>query len=163
MITQQQLLDFFIPKLNQSFSRYQKKSLIRARKASVGQEVITFSSDGIETKNTASEGDWLVENQTSIKERYLVKAETFEKKYRLKDSLGDGWGCYQPKGFVFAIEASEELLKNLGAQSQLEFEAPWKESMIVKIGDFLVIPEALHEIYRIAKKEFGETYQEVKG
>lgn len=162
MKTQQELLDFFIPKLDKSFAKYRKKSLVKARQAQVGQEVITHTSDGIETKNTASEGDWLIENQTSVKEQYLIKSETFQKKYTLRNSMGDGWGCYQPKGNVLGIEVDDKLLLSLGAQNQLEFEAPWKESMVVKSGDFLIIPEDLNEIYRIAKKEFGETYELVK-
>ncbi len=162
MMTQRELLDFFSPRIEKDFTRFKKKSLIKARKAQDGQEIVTYTSDGIETKNTAAQGDWLVENQTSVKERYLVKSETFEKKYTLKNSLGDGWGCYQPQGFVYGIEVSEDLLRQLGAQSQLEFKAPWKESMIVKVGDFLIIPEDLNEIYRIARKEFAETYQQVK-
>ena len=162
MKTQQEMLDFFLPGMKGSFKSYKKKTLVRARRAQEGQEIITFTSDGEETKNMASAGDWLVENQTSVKERYLVKSETFQKKYTLKDSLGDGWGCYQPKGVVLAIEVSESILEKLGAKNELRFQAPWKESMIVKEGDFLIIPEEQHEIYRIAKKEFGETYEPIK-
>ncbi|WP_332913400.1 hypothetical protein [Algoriphagus boritolerans] len=63
--------------------RYKKKSLVRAKKAEPGLVVVTRTSDGIETKNTAEKGDWFVENQTSAKESYLIKAETFEKKIQL--------------------------------------------------------------------------------
>ena len=44
----------------------------------------------------------------------------------------------------------------------MEFQAPWKESIVVKPGDFLVISLDKTEIYRVAKKEFTETYEELK-
>jgi hypothetical protein len=43
----------------------------------------------------------------------------------------------------------------------LEFVAPWGESMIVKPGDYLVTPPEKNEIYRIAQKEFEETYKQL--
>ena len=135
--------------------------MVRAKKAQSGQVVITKTSDGSETKNTAESGDWLVENQTSSNEHYLVKAETFKKKYSLVQSLEKGWGCYQPKGETSGMVVSESHLEALGNPNALEFQAPWKDTMIVKPGDMLVVPSEKDEIYRIAKKEFGETYMEV--
>ncbi len=156
------MLDHFLPLMKSQGRRYKKRSLVRAKKAEPGLHVITTTSDGFETQNTAEKGDWLVENQTSAHERYLIKAETFEKKYTLMDSLGNGWGCYRPKGEILALEVSAPYLEKLGGKDSLEFQAPWKESIIVKPGDFLVIPLDNLEIYRIAKKEFGETYEEIK-
>lgn len=161
-MTQREMLDFFLPILKEEGKIYRKKTLVKAKKAVEGQVVLTHTSDGEETRNTAQSGDWLVENQTSVKENYLVNAVTFERKYSLKNSLGDGWGCYQPIGKVFAIPFSERFLHELKLNDFLEFQAPWKETMIIKPGDFLVIPTDAIEIYRIAKKEFGETYEEVK-
>ena len=40
--------------------------------------------------------------------------------------------------------------------------APWGEKMIVKVGDYLVSPLNYSEVYRIAEKEFFETYRETK-
>ena len=156
------MLDHFLPLMEQQGKRFKKKSLIRAKKAEPGLVVITRTSDGIETKNTAEKGDWLVENQTSAKESYLIKAETFEKKYTLMDSLGNGWGCYRPIGEIYALKVTAEDLNYFGAKSVMEFQAPWKESIVVKPGDFLVIPLDKTEIYRVAKKEFTETYEELK-
>lgn len=162
MITQQEMLAHFLPLMEVRGKQYKKKSLIRAKKAEQGLVVVTLTSDGIETQNTAEKGDWLVENQTSAKERYLVKPETFEKKYSLMHSLGDGWGCYRPIGKIYAINVSESDLVNFGAKTVLEFQAPWKESIVVKPEDFLVISLDKSEIYRIAKKEFSETYEPIK-
>lgn len=162
MITQKEMLDHFLPQIETDGKRYKKKSLIRAKKAEPGLVVVTKTSDGIETQNTAEKGDWLVENQTSANERYLIKADIFEKKYSLLDSLGNGWGCYRPKGEIIAMKVSAENLVNLGAKEILEFQAPWKESIILKPGDFLVISLEKSEIYRVAKKEFLETYEVIK-
>ncbi|WP_147392215.1 hypothetical protein [Algoriphagus lacus] len=156
------MLTHFLPIMESAGKRFKKRSLVRAKKAEPGLHVITMTSDGFETQNTAEKGDWLVENQTSAKERYLVKAETFEKKYTLMDSLGNGWGCYRPKGEVYALEVTKAELEKLGAKDSLEFQAPWKETIIVKSGDFLVIPLEKNEIYRIARKEFTQTYEQIK-
>ncbi len=102
-----------------------------------------------------------VENQTSTNELYLVKAETFKKKYSLVQSLEQGWGCYQPKGEISGLIVGKDHLEAFGATSVMEFQAPWKDTMIVKPGDMLVVPPEKDEIYRIAKKEFGETYVEI--
>ncbi|WP_051315121.1 hypothetical protein [Algoriphagus terrigena] len=162
MITQLEMLDYFLPLMQTQGKHYKKKSLIRAKKAKPGLEVVTVTSDGIETKNTAGPGDWLVENQTSAKESYLIKADTFEKKYILLHSLGDGWGCYRPVGEIYAYNISAMDFEKFGAAEIMEFQAPWKESIVVKPGDFLVAPVDKSEIYRVARKEFKETYEEVK-
>lgn len=162
MISQKEMLEHFLPLMETQGKRYKKKSLIRAKKAEPGLVVVTRTSDGIETKNTAEKGDWLVENQTSAKESYLIKADTFEKKYSLMDSLGNGWGCYRPKGKISAMKVSALDLENFGAHDVLEFQAPWKESIVLKPGDFLVISLEKSEIYRVAKKEFLETYEEIE-
>jgi hypothetical protein len=83
MITQKEMLKHFLPLMESQGKRYKKKSLIRAKKAEPGMIVVTRTSDGIETRNTAEKGDWLVENQTSAKESYLIRADTFSKKYTL--------------------------------------------------------------------------------
>ncbi len=163
MISQDDILAHFLPLMEAHGKRFRKKSLIRAKKASPGLVVVTVTSDGIETKNTAEKGDWLVENQTSVKESYLIKDETFKKKYILLHSLGEGWGCYRPIGEIYAYSVSEGDLRKFGAAGIMEFQAPWKESIVVKVGDFLVAPTDKSEIYRVARKEFGETYEEIKG
>ena len=161
MITQQEMLANFLPILEKSGKRYKKKSMVRAKKAVPGLVVVTKTSDGEETKNTAEAGDWLVENQTSTNELYLVKSETFKKKYTLVQALEKGWGCYQPKGEILGIVVENDHLKSFNVSSVMEFQAPWRDTMIVKTGDMLVVPLDKDEIYRIAKKEFGETYVEI--
>jgi len=152
------MLAHFCPILDKIGKRYKKKSLIRAKKAIPGELIVTKTSDGTETQNTASAGDWLVENQTSSAELYLVKKETFMKKYTLVQALERGWGCYVPKGEIIGYQISNEDLAHFNTEDVLEFQAPWKDTMIIRNGDFLVVPLEKNEIYRIAQKEFKETY-----
>jgi hypothetical protein len=159
MVTQQNMLDYFLPIFEEKGKNYRKKSLIRAKKAKLGLFVVTKTSDGIETRNTAESGDWLVENQTSSEEQYLVKSDIFESKYEMVESLGNGWACYKPKGVMKAYEFEESDLKLFGVIQRLEFQAPWKDTMFVRVGDYLIIPPGNEEIYRVARKEFSETYQ----
>ncbi|MDG1276122.1 MAG: hypothetical protein P8O16_02500 [Algoriphagus sp.] len=161
MITQQNMLDYFLPIFEAKGAKYRKKSLIRAKKAVPGLLVVTKTSDGEETRNTAEEGDWLVENQTSSEEKYLIKPEIFESKYEMVHSLGEGWASYKPKGIMRGYEFTADDLKHFGGSDRLEFQAPWKDTMLVRTGDFLIIPPENKEIYRVARKEFMETYQEV--
>lgn len=160
MVTQEEMLHFFLPIIENNGRVYKKKTLIKAKKAVPGTLVITKTNDGDETKNTAEKGDWLVENQTSSSEQYLIKPNVFEKKYSFIQSLENGWGCYQPKGIVIGIKITSEHLSEFGSTGDMKFEAPWKELTVLRVGDFLVTPPEKDEIYRIAQKEFGETYEE---
>lgn len=72
-----------------------------------------------------------------------------------------GWGCYQPKGEILGIVVEVNHLDSFNVSSVMEFQAPWRDTMIVRPGDMLVVPAEKDEIYRIAKKEFGETYVEL--
>jgi hypothetical protein len=63
---------------------------------------------------------------------------------------------------VCAYHVSQEDLEKFGKKEVMEFQAPWKESIVVKQGDFLIIPMDKSEIYRVAQKEFFETYEEIK-
>lgn len=161
MITQQEMLAHFLPIIEKMGKMYRKKSLIKAKKATPGSVVYTKTSDGVETKNIAQIEDMLVQNQTSSEEEYLVKPETFKLKYEMVDSLGGGWACYKPKGFMIAYEITEEDLQSFGVVERIEFATPWKDTMFVRKGDFLVTPEKRNEIYRVARKEFLETYQQL--
>lgn len=161
MITQQDMLIHFLPIFEKSGKKYRKISLIKAKKAIPGTVVITMTSDGVETKNTALAGDMLVQNQTSSEEQYLVKSETFESKYTMIDSLGNGWACYKPKGIMIGYELTDEDLKSFGVTDRIEFQTPWKDTMFVRKGDYLVTNSGLNEIYRVARKEFLETYQAI--
>lgn len=162
MISQKEMLTYFLSEPSNFLTRYKKKSLIKAKKAEIGELVKTITADGLETINTAQEGDWLVENQTTGKECYLIKDEIFEKKYELIQSLEHGWGSYRPKGVIYAKQVDEEELKKMGSAESFQFETSWKEPTVLKPGDYLAVPMDKSEIYRIAQKEFGETYSLIR-
>lgn len=160
-VSQKQMLEHFLPIFKSQGKQYQKTSLIKAKKANEGETILTKTSDGVETKNTAQKGDYLVENQTSSSELYLVRENSFEKRYEMKEALEKGWATYQSKITIWAIEISKEDIAKLGKNEEICFEASWGESMILKPGDFLVTSPDFDEVYRIARKEFGETYRVV--
>lgn len=162
MITQQKMLSLFYELLVREGQKFRKRSLVKAKKAEIGESVITKTSDGTEAKSTAEEGDWLVENQTSSEERYLVKSQIFDKKYELRHALGGGWGCFRPKGEILAKKMTLQDLAPFQSNGVIEFEAPRHNSVVVKPGDFLVIPTDRTEIYRITQKEFEQTYEAVR-
>ncbi|MFC3414482.1 hypothetical protein [Algoriphagus hitonicola] len=160
-ISQEKMLEYFLPKVEKEGKRYKKNTLIKAKLAPKGMEVVTETSDGIKTKNIAEEGDYFVENQTSTSEMYLVRKNVFERKYQITQSLSEGWATYQLREFIWAIQITAEDIQKFGAEDVLDFTAPWGELSIAKPEDFLVLPPEKDEIYRIAHKEFKETYKEI--
>ena len=161
MISQIEFLEHFLPILEKNGGHFKKVTMVRAKKAEPGAWIITKTSDGVETKNQAKVGDMLVENQTSSFEQYLVKSETFSTKYEIEQCLERGWATYKPLGQVIAYRVSNVDFEFFGAVNILEFEAAWGETMVVKPGDYLVMPPEKNEIYRIAQKEFEETYKKI--
>ena len=161
MISQQEILSHFLPVLEKYGNRYKKITLVKAKKAEPGSWIITKTSGGFETKNEAKAGDMLVENQTSSLEQYLVREDTFSKKYEIEHSLEKGWASYKPISEILAYHVTNADFEFFGLLDVLEFEAPWGESMILKPGDYLVTPLEKNEIYRVAQKEFEETYKQI--
>lgn len=150
--------------------RYRKTLRVHARRAAEGEQVVTTTSAGRETENVAQAGDYVVENQTESRERYIVRREAFERRYERADSSGrgdpseaqlpDGWAVFQPRdqARVHALEVDDELLERLDRQPPFLIEAPWGDTQRVLRGDVLVTPPDFSEIYRIGRKEFAETY-----
>ncbi|MBM3426615.1 MAG: hypothetical protein FJX97_06450, partial [Bacteroidetes bacterium] len=93
--SQHEIIAHFFDMLKRDGERYSKKSLTLAKKAKAGTVVLTETSDGQRIETTAKPGDWLVENQTATKEHYLVSEATFNKKYQIRQALGEGWGSFQ--------------------------------------------------------------------
>lgn len=139
--------------------KYEKYREINARKVETEEEIETITGDGLETKNHAKPGDYIVRNTTEAREMYVVKSEKFEKRYIYKENLEGEWNIYTAKGEIKGVEVDTKLLKELGVSEEFYFMAPWGEKMVVKKGDYLVSPTDYSEVYRIAKKEFFETYR----
>ena len=139
---------------------YEKYQNVYARKATEGEKVKTYTSDGLETENVAKSSDFVVKNMTESKEEYILSDEKFNSRYELKtENVDDAWSLYKPTGKVKAIKVDNNILDVFSIEnSEFYIIAAWDEEMIVKEGDYLVSPLDYTEIYRIAEKEFFETY-----
>lgn len=156
--SQEEILKELKPRLEKA-RLYSKFKEIEARPARNGEEIFTITADGLETKNTASIGDYIVRNTTDAREMYIVKASKFEKRYVYSSSLEEEWSIYKAIGKIKAIKIDEDLITKLGVEDEFYFMAPWGQKMIVKNGDYMVSPLDYSETYRIAEKEFFETYR----
>lgn len=137
---------------------YHKSLPVLAKKAVGGEKIVTETADGVETANEAGATDFIVKNQTEAGETYVVPADKFRDKYRYTGPGPEGFDEYQPLGSIVAVELSPTLLHNLQLPQVFSFDTPWDNNMVAKEGDFLACPPDFSEIYRIARKEFFETY-----
>lgn len=158
-IAQQDMISLLQPKLEKA-PTYEKFTLVYAKEAVGGERIATITKDGVETENTAVAKDMLVKNQTEAKEMYILKPDKFSKRYKQIGEAKDGFKEYQAVGEIKAIEVTPDLLKEAKVTAQeFYFIAAWGEKMVVKEGDYLVSPLDYSEVYRIAHKEFFETYR----
>ena len=149
-MTQDQAYNEFIPYINDTGKIYRKISPIYARIAVKNEYIETWTEDGLETTNYAKIGDYVVQNlYTSMKEEYIVSADMMFQRYEFVCNL-DAGGIYKPKGRVKASIYSGE---------EIKFVAKWGRMMTLKPGDMIVTPlPNCKEVYRIAAKEFYESY-----
>ncbi|TNE64679.1 MAG: hypothetical protein EP344_03485 [Bacteroidetes bacterium] len=161
MYTQAEMLEKLRPFLLREGIVYRKNKNVLARPAVAGEVIETRTGDGLETVNAAEENDYIVRNQTGAMEEYIVPAHKFSKKYALLGPAENGWMEYQSTGRILAIELTDERLVSMGLPPEFEFIAPWEDPMTAKSGDFMGGPEQLTEVYRLARKEFFETYTAV--
>lgn len=154
---------FLLDELKKDFEDatvYEKFKNILVRKALASETVITYTNDGMETKNTAKEREYVVKNLTTAGEQYILSAEKLLKRYKFVKKHDEIWSIYKPTGKIRAIMVDEILHKRLNVPSApFYIITSWGEKMVVKQGDYLVTPPALSEVYRIASKEFFETYK----
>jgi hypothetical protein len=139
--------------------RYRKFLQILARPAETGEIVVSITSSGVETRNTARDGDFVVQNLTEAMEIYIVSGSDFSERYTLVGDAGGGWKRYRPHGVVFALEIRTKILNILDRTSPFLIEAPWGESQRVELNDFFVTPPDFSQIYRISRQEFFQTYR----
>ena len=159
--SQEELLERMKPLLRDG-GTYEKFKEIDAREAKEGEVIETITSDGLETKNTAEQGDYIVRNTTGAQEMYIVKRDKFSKRYEYKEDLDGEWKVYKATGRIKGVRVDEKIIKQLETEDEFYFMAPWGEKMVVKSGDYLVAPMNYSEVYRVAEKEFFETYREVR-
>ena len=150
VFTQEQAKAEFLPCILAANKVYNKKTQVLAKVALGGEHIVTITGDGKETQNTAKPGDYIVQNMTTAKEQYIISAEKMLKRYqKLADVVTEpGWELWKAVGQVRGVEYTGPLV---------EIMATWGETMPLKPGDMVVTPDG-NEIYRIARKEFEETY-----
>ncbi|MEN0050217.1 MAG: hypothetical protein AAF806_24340 [Bacteroidota bacterium] len=158
IMLQAEMQKIFLPLLEEKGKNYQKNKNVYARKAQKGERVETITKDGLETSNTAKEDSYVIRNQTNAQEQYIIGASKFEQRYQWLNKVDDKWSEYRSQGKIRALEVSEELLEKLDLSDPFYFIAAWGERMIARKGDFLACPKGAAEVYRIARKEFFETY-----
>ena len=150
-ISQKEFFQTHFPYLMENGFDYFKYSLVMVRRAIPGEYIETWTADGLETTNYAKEGDFVLKNlQTEYQEEYIVTEKMFFNRYKFFYFSDENNAVYMPKGKVKAIPYYGD---------ETSFIANWGRPMALKPGDFLVSPYPdLNEIYRIAAKEFCETY-----
>lgn len=158
-ISQIEMSQLFIPYLKKFGKHYIKSKRVWARPAKEGELIQTITSDGLETQNRASKGDFVIKNQTKAGEEYIISGQKFKKRYEFDFELEGDYNSYTSIGTIWAIEVNKEVLSELKLASEFYFQASWGENMIVKECDFIVTQEDFNEVYRIARKEFFETYR----
>jgi hypothetical protein len=147
---QQDAYEQFFPLIEFSGKIYRKSSLVYVVVANNKEFIETWTNDGLETTNYANPGDFIVQNlQTENLEKYVVPPEMFKSRYDFFYWCGSGVVCI-PLGKVKAIQYDGE---------DIQFVAKWGRLMVLKAGDMIVTPlPHCKEVYRIAAKEFYESY-----
>jgi hypothetical protein len=115
-------------------------------KSTVQQPVVTTTTDGKETQNTAEVGDIIMSGATG--ENYVVKAAKLPKLYT--GNVGSD---------IYPEQSPRQVALYSG--EPVTFKAPWGEDMVIKPGDYLVKDPANTGYYRIAKVEFEKTYNKL--
>ena len=161
-LSQKQIQRMTLPLLKKKGKVYRKKKTVLGRKARGGESIVTITSDGVETKNEAKAGDYIVKNKTKAGERYIIKPRVFNKTYKPLKKRKGIYNEYITNKQILAIEINSSFLKEQGFSKELYFVASWGTESVAKINDFFVCPMDYSEVYRIARKEFFETYELVK-
>gem|GEM_PF-4024179 len=140
---------------------YRKTRFVIAKEAEGGEQITTLVDRQIETKNIAKSGDFIVHNQTSDAESYIVQKAEFHQRYDLVRTLPDGQGEYAPKLTVFAVQLTRDALKEMGLPKHFLFTAPWGEQQYARLNDYIICKEDYTNIYRASLRMFSETYSPI--
>ena len=159
-IEQDVLMNEVLPLIRAANKQYEKFQKVHARPATPGETITSVTDDGEETTNAAGADDMIVRNLTEAKEMYIVGRKKFETRYTPLEPVDDEWMLYDPQGEVMALEITRELTDKFNVGEAFYIIAPWGSEQLAREGDKLVSPlPDLDEVYRIARKEFEETYQ----
>ena len=105
--------------------------------------VETRTADGKETKNTTSQGDIVMSGPS--REKYVDKVAKFQK-------------LYTKTGTTAVPDQTPRQVALYTGTEVLTFTASWGEEMVLKPFDYVV--KDGDNFYRIASKEYKETYNE---
>jgi hypothetical protein len=162
VLRQADLLRKLRPVLESEGIVFKKKRHVLAKKAMTGQKIETRTGDGAETTNVAKKNDWIVQNETDAEEQYILTDKAFRERYVRIGPAKDGWEEFKPVSKILAVELTADRLRALRLPAFFQFKTAWKSEMVAKSEDFLAVPLDFSEIYRIARKEFFETYEPAK-
>jgi hypothetical protein len=153
-ISQKEMFETYFPHIVDQGNEFYKCSLVLVRRAKDGEYIETWTADGLETTNYAKPGDFVVKNlQTEYMEEYIVTEKVFFQRYKFFYFSDSDHAVYMPTGKIKAVMYVGE---------DTSFIAAWGRQMMLKTGDFLVSPYPyLNEVYRIASKEFYESYEKL--
>ena len=159
-LAQADLMQYVLPLIKDANQQYEKFQRVYARPAVKGETIVSITDQGEETTNTAKHDDMVVRNLTEAQEEYIVSKAKFEDRYSEIQSIDDQWTLYAPKGEVMAIVITHEFTDQLKVGEEFCIMAPWGSEQLATEGDMFVAPlPDLDEVYRIARKEFDETYR----
>ena len=160
-ISQEILIGIFEPLFQKYAIRARKTATVLVRPANADERVATITSDGLETMNTAAEGDFIVKNRTQASEEYVLTKTLIEQRYQPTGQQENGWDEMRPTSETQVLELTAERLQEAGLSAPFYFMARWNEPMIAKENDYLAATADFSEMYRIAKDAFEETYQKI--
>ncbi|MGL4630586.1 MAG: patatin-like phospholipase family protein [Leadbetterella sp.] len=168
-IKQKDLIQLYSNHIKSNGQTYKKIKGVYAVEAVGGELVESITSGGFETKAIAPKGSFIVTNDTTAKEQYIIQKIKFETIYEKtrEPNYYEKKDNFHITGLEFTRENFLEILnKNVYNEQQnkeVYIETAWHESQVLKEGDMLVSNKVddREEIYRIARKEFEETYQAI--
>lgn len=151
---------------------YRKVAFAFLRPAKPGEVITTMVNGKEETRNTAQEGDFVVQANTKWKENYILSHARTSEAYDLSNPMeippgrpdasqltSDGFRCYRSRTRIKALKATDELLRRHCPFKR--FMAKWGTPCVVQVDDMLaaqVTGDTVTEIYRIEKTVFRETF-----
>ena len=188
MRTQEEVQQYFVPRLIDDGTIYQKIQTAYIRRAVMGEQITTEINGVAETTDIVKDSSsWIVRGK-NYGEQYILTDKNFNASYMsasakpVKDPLLQQMGFqeFQSKRSVSAHHVSRDDIDWLRGKYREDgdvktgptatkqvayFVAPWGESTRVELGDLVVMqfPNGLdNEIYRIEKNVFVETYKRLR-
>ena len=153
VISQEEMWKVYAPLIKRA-RLFLKVRPVYAKLVTRTEDIVTVTSSGVESKNTAIAGDYIVRNSTEAGERYVLKPEKFLSRYILtEETLPGGWVKWMPTGKVWAVEYQGP---------EIRFMASYGQPTVCRNGDMIACAPGDEGVYRIDRKEFFETYRAVE-